>query len=297
MLIQTADGAVDVCIIGSMTGPMTDRAMRPRSGSSAKALLLTTLGEFVLPHGGSVWTSTVVSALAVLGVEERNARQAVARLADQGILRSEKEGRKARWHLTDQGSRLLTVGSGRIYQFGAGGDTWDERWLVVLCSVPEDQRAKRHQLRSQLGFAGFGFLAPGVAISPHLDREDAANAVLKDLGLLPGAVVLRAETGELVAPDELLRRAWDLDSLASGYDGFIAAFKRRSPRSDEANFAALVDLVHAWRRFPFVDPEIPARLLPSRWPGTMAKELFDARHAAWSPGANAWYEEGESAAD
>jgi phenylacetic acid degradation operon negative regulatory protein len=275
---------------------MTDRAMRPRSGSSAKALLLTTLGEFVLPHRGSVWTSTVVDALAVLGVEERNARQAILRLADHGIVRSEKEGRKARWHLTDQGSRLLTVGSRRIYQFGAGGDTWDERWLVVLCSVPEDQRAKRHQLRGQLGFAGFGFLGPGVALSPHLDREEAANTVLKDLGLLPGAVVLRAETGALVAADELLRRAWDLDSLASGYDEFMAAFKRRSPRSDEARFAALVDLVHAWRRFPFVDPEIPARLLPGQWPGKTAKELFDARHASWGPGANAWYEEVESAA-
>jgi phenylacetic acid degradation operon negative regulatory protein len=272
---------------------MTDRAMRPRSGSSAKALLLTVLGEFVLPHSGSVWTSTIIDALGILGVEERNARQAVARLADQEIGRSEKEGRKARWRLTDRGSQLLTVGTERIYQFGAGEDTWDGRWLVVLCPVPEEQRAKRHQLRSQLGFNGFGFLGPGVAVSPHLDRENAANAILKDLSLVPGAVVLRAETGELVAADELLRRAWDLDSLASSYDEFIAAFKTRSPRSNDARFVALVDLVHAWRRFPFVDPEIPARLLPSQWPGRKAKELFDARHRAWAPGANAWYDEAE----
>jgi phenylacetic acid degradation operon negative regulatory protein len=106
-------------------------------------------------------------------------------------------------------------------------------------------------------------------------------------------VVLRAETGELVAADELLRRAWDLDSLASDYDEFVATFKTRSARSNEARFAALVDLVHAWRRFPFVDPEIPARLLPSQWPGRKAKELFDTRHEAWGAGANAWYDERE----
>ena len=268
--------------------------MRPRSGSSAKALLLTILGEFVLPHQGSVWTSVVVRLMAVLGVEERNARQAVARLAERGIVSSEKQGRRTLWHLTEEGWRLLRDGTERIYNFGAGEDTWDERWLVVLCSIPEDQRAKRHQLRAQLGFLGFGFLGPGVAVSPHLDREHAANTALKDLGLIPGAVVLRAEPGELVSADDILRRAWDLDSLASRYQEFIAAFENRSPRSDESRFVALVDLVHAWRRFPFIDPEIPPRLLPTRWPGRRAKGLFDSRHAAWASAANSWYSDARS---
>jgi phenylacetic acid degradation operon negative regulatory protein len=266
------------------------RTLRPRSGSSAKALLLTVLGEFVLPHGGSAWTSTLVRALGAAGVEERNARQATARLADQGLLRSERQGRRVRWRLTDDGYRLLTVGTERIYGFGTGDAPWDGRWLVVLSSIPEEQRAKRHQLRSQLAFAGFGFLGPGSALSPHLDREDAANAVLKELGLLPGAVVLRAESGELVDDHELLRRAWDLDGLAAAYEQFIDDFDRQAPTTDEACFAAVAQLVHAWRRFPFVDPEIPRQLLPDGWVGARAKRLFDARHAAWSSGAQRWYE-------
>lgn len=269
--------------------------MRPRSGSSAKALLLTLLGEFVLPHRASAWTSTVVQALGALGTEERNARQAIGRLAEQGIVRSEKDGRKARWHLTDHGRRLLETGAERIYRFGEAGEGWDGRWLVVLCSVPEDQRAKRHQFRTQLGFAGFGFLGPGVAVCPHTGREAAATSVLKDLGLLPGAVVLRAETGEVAAADDLLARAWDLGALGAAYEGFIASFEGRSPRTDQARFTALSELVHAWRRFPFTDPEIPPRLLPDRWPGQRAKDLFDARHRAWAPGANAWYETVEAA--
>lgn len=269
---------------------MSDGALRPRSGSSAKALLLTTLGEFVLPHRGAVWTSTVVRSLAALGVEERNARQALTRLADQGVIRAQRQGRRARWHLTDAGRELLTSGTERIYGFGAGGDAWDGRWLVVLCSVPEEQRAQRHQLRSRLGFAGFGFLAPGVALSPHLDREAVANRVLEELALVPGAVVFRAEAGHLASTEELLARAWDLTALADRYDDFLRAFGRRSPRSDEAQFVALARLVHAWRHFPFVDPEIPLRLLPDRWPGRRAKALFDDRHAAWAAGANRWYE-------
>jgi phenylacetic acid degradation operon negative regulatory protein len=38
---------------------------------------------------------------------------------------------------------------------------------------------------------------------------------------------------------------------------------------------------------PFVDPEIPAQLLPPNWIGYRAKAFFDDRHARWSPGATA----------
>jgi phenylacetic acid degradation operon negative regulatory protein len=259
--------------------------------SSARSLLLTMLGELVLPHGGTVWTSTVVRGLGALGVGERNARQALLRLAEADTISSEKEGRKARWQLTDHGRRLLTSGATRIYEFGNGDEEWDGRWLVVLCSVPEEQRAKRHQLRNGLEFAGFGFLAPGIAICPHVDREDAANTVLADVGLVPGAVVFRAETGSLVADDELLTRAWNLDALATDYRSFVDRFDRRAPGTDEERFAALIELVHAWRRFPFVDPEIPPQLLPGRWPRERAKRLFDDRHAEWSPPANEWYDQ------
>jgi phenylacetic acid degradation operon negative regulatory protein len=257
---------------------------------------MTVLGEFVLPNSGTVWTSTVVQAMAALGVEERNARQAAFRLAESGYVRSEKEGRRARLHLTGSGRRLLSEGSHRIYEFGAYDDTWDGRWVVVVCFIPEEQRTKRHQLRSQLGFAGFGFIAPGVAVSPHLGSEPAANRILEDLGLLPGAVVLRAETGDMVPPEEILARAWDLDGLALEYEEFIKVFARRTPRADQARFTDVVELVHAWRRFPFIDPEIPARLLPAIWPGRRAKRLFDDLHGQWSPGAGSWYQALESPA-
>jgi phenylacetic acid degradation operon negative regulatory protein len=264
---------------------MVEHALRPRSGSSAKALLLTILGELVLRHGGTVWTQTVVRLLELFDIEERNARQAVARLAEQGIVTNERRGRRALWRLTPEGRELLVTGTERIYAFGATTDGWDEHWLVVLCSVPEEQRTKRHRLRSRLSFEGFGFLGAGVAITPHLEREDVANTILKDLDLVPTAVVLHAEAGALVPATEVLHRAWDLDDLADRYRTFTDSFRRRSPASDESRLAALVELVHAWRRFPFVDPEIPDRLLPRSWPGRRAKALFDDRHAAWSPGA------------
>jgi phenylacetic acid degradation operon negative regulatory protein len=267
---------------------------RPRAGSSARALLLTVLGELVLPRGGAVWTGTLVEALARLDVEEKNARQAIARSADEGLLTSERAGRQVRWHLTTGARDLLTTGTERIYAFGApGGARWDAHWLVVLCPVPEEHRAKRHHLRARLGFAGFGFLSAGVAISPHLEREDLASAVLRELGLVDGAAVLRARAGAIVPDGELLHRAWDLDGLADRYRAFIEAAGALCPVDGAAQFAALVTLVHEWRRFPFVDPEIPDELLPSGWPGHRAKAVFDERHARWSPAATAWFADRE----
>jgi phenylacetic acid degradation operon negative regulatory protein len=260
-------------------------------------MLLTLLGEFALPHGGSIWTSTIVETMAALGVAERNARQAVARLQDQGVITARRVGRRARWQLSDSGRNLLIAGTERIYGFGADGRAWDGHWLVVLASVREEQRGKRHHLRSQLAFAGFGFLGPGVAISPHVDREELANDVLRQLDLLDEAAVLRAEVGSLVPAEALLTRAWDLDAIAAGYRQFVTRFESRHPTSARARFVALAELVHEWRRFPFGDPEIPAQLLPRHWPGEHAKRLFDDRHAAWSPAANAWYEEIEAGGD
>jgi phenylacetic acid degradation operon negative regulatory protein len=247
------------------------------------------LGEFVLPAGGTVWTSTIIDGLSLLGVNERNARQAAARLSEQGLLESERIGRVARWNLTDAGRRLLDDGADRIYGFGNEPRTWSKRWLVIIVSVPEDDRAKRHQLRSRLGFEGFGFLGPGVAVSPHPDREAAANEVLDDLGLAETAIVLLAETGTLVPDLEIIRRAWDLDELAARYEEFADRFARRRPDGGADAFAAVVELVHEWRRFPFDDPEIPDELLPDDWPGQRAGRLFDARRSAWGPAATDWY--------
>ena len=87
--------------------------------TSARSLLLTLLGKFVLPQRDPVWTATLVDVLDNLGVEEKFARQALARTANDGWLVSERVGRSVRWSLTSAGRRLLSEGAERIYAFGA----------------------------------------------------------------------------------------------------------------------------------------------------------------------------------
>ena len=118
--------------------------------------------------------------------------------------------------------------------------------------------------------------------------------MLRDLDLVDSSIVFVAETGSLVPDAEILRRAWDLDALAERYQAFVAEFRRPSAGHPAGALRRAVELVHAWRRFPFGDPEIPAELLPAGWPGRRAKQHFDECHAAWSPDAHVWFEKTES---
>src|SRR3954447_2002740 len=120
---------------------------------SARSLLLTVLGEFVHPREGRVWTGTLVEALGALGVEAKSARQALARTAAEGLLASERQGRRVRWALTADGARLLEEGTQRIYGFMREPHAWDGRWLVLTVGVPESQRQLRHRLRTKLTWA------------------------------------------------------------------------------------------------------------------------------------------------
>ena len=49
-------------------------------------------------------------------------------------------------------------------------------------------------------------------------------------------------------------------------------------------------LVHAWRKFPFLDPDLPAELLPTAWPRRQAYELFAGRHERWRGAASSYFE-------
>jgi len=249
---------------------------------SARGLLFTVLGEFVLPGGGTAWTSAVITTFARLGVAEKAARQALMRTAAGGWLRAEKSGRRTRWHLTSAGRRLLTDGAERIYSFTASTENWDGRWLLVAVRGPDGDRSARHAVRTRLTWAGFGSLGPGLWISPHPQREAEAAQVLQEAGLDSDAHLFIATRSGLAGADGMVRAAWDLAAIETEYERFIAAFG--GPGPDDL-LAAQVELVHAWRRFPAIDPSLPRQLLPARWSGLHAARLFADLHRRWADGA------------
>ncbi|OLF11734.1 PaaX family transcriptional regulator [Actinophytocola xinjiangensis] len=243
--------------------------------------MTTVLGEFVLPAGEPVWTSTLVDVLALFDVEEKAARQALARTAAEGWLTSDRFGRRVRWRLSPPGRRLLAEGADRIYGFGSGDRAWDGRWLVLLVSVPEAMRDLRHKLRTRLSWAGFGSPTAGVWITPHPDAEADAKLILDELDLSSQAMSFLANYGALGQERDMVASAWNLTEVATKYDTFIRDFTSLDPTSPNEILRAQTMLVHEWRRFPFLDPQLPAELLPAKWSGTTATALFNAKHHHW----------------
>jgi phenylacetic acid degradation operon negative regulatory protein len=261
--------------------PAPELSRRHAAGAvSARGLLFTVLGEFVLPTGGSAWTSAFIDTFARLDVEEKTIRQALARTAADGWIKPERHGRRTRWWLTPDGDRLLTEGTKRIYAFAGSQPAWDGSWLLVLARVAENDRSARHVLRTRLSWAGLASPAPGVWIGTHAERRDEVAQVLRQAGVA-GQQVFAAEHlgGDLPG---LVAQAWDLPAIERRYAEFLAEFAQ--PNASDP-LIRLIQLVHAWRRFPAIDPGLPARLQPPRWSGARAASLFADRHARWSADA------------
>ena len=249
---------------------------------SARGLLFTLLGEFVLPGGGTAWTSAALAVFARLGIEEKTTRQALMRTAASGWLDAEKVGRRTRWRLTASAQKMLTEGADRIYSFTGPGESWDGRWLLVYARIPESDRHARHVVRSRLSWAGFGSLGGGLWISPHPDREAEAIGVLREAGVADDAHVFVARRSGLADVQAMVAAAWDLGAIEDRYEEFIEEFRATAPADV---LARQIELVHAWRRFPALDPVLPRELLPARWSGLEAARLFADRHQRWSDDA------------
>ncbi len=259
---------------------------------SSRGLLVTVLGELVAPTGGEVWTQSLLEVLGLFDVEPKAARQSIARLAHQGWLERDRFGRRTRWRLTPWADALLASGAARIYGFGQRPSEWDRQWLLAMVSVPEAQRRRRYRLEIGLGWAGFGTVGQGVWLSPWTDREDEAARLLVELDI-DNPVIFRAEMGDIGDGAELAARAWDLPRVAAEYVEFIDSVPE-TPGSPLEAAAALVLLVHQWRRFPLLDPDLPAELLPVDWPGDTAAVRFRTLHEQFTPPARQWWASIES---
>lgn len=263
------------------------------NADSSRGLLMTVLGEFVLPVGGSAWTRTLVAALGLLDVQEKAARQAIARMEGDGWLERERIGRQTRWTLTAHAQTLLEDGAERIYGFGRGDRPWSGDWVLLLASVPESERAARYRMTQRLSWIGFGSLGQGTWISPWATQEAAAKTVLAELGV--DATSFRGPLGDIGSADDVARRAWPLDDLDAAYRRFLDDFPVPIPTASPAAAAAeTARLVHRWRRFPFLDPDLPAQLLPADWPGRTAADRFATVRSDHHEAARRWWHELEN---
>jgi phenylacetic acid degradation operon negative regulatory protein len=261
------------------------------STRTAPALLLTILGELVLPLQSPVWTSALLYLLKGFGIEEQTARQTISRTADSGLIVGERSGRLVRWFLTEAGKEMIEETTRRIRSLSTPPEHWDELCLILVVRLPQEQKAVRKRLYSALTWAGFGHPAPGIWASPHADREDEMRRIIKDFDLQNSSFAFRGRTVTAGLTDaEIVARAWDLDSVAERYEKLISTFAGVHPDPGDDLLFTYIALANEWRQFPSMDPQLPHDLLPD-WVGHRATVMFVDLYTKWSDGAFRRWEE------
>ncbi|MDG4785337.1 PaaX family transcriptional regulator C-terminal domain-containing protein [Micromonospora sp. WMMD1102] len=251
---------------------------RVQAGGSPQHLLLTLLGDYWYGQRAPLPSAALVALLGEFGITEVSARATLSRLARRGLLELSRTGRRTSYALSARAAEVLTEGRGHILSFGTGRAQWSGRWTVAAFSVPEDDRSRRHALRTRLGWYGFAPLYDGLWVSPH-ERVREVTGILTELGI-DRATVFTAELAEGGPVGGHPVKAWDLDALRAGYERLLAAYEpvRQRWRGGRIGTAealvARTALMDDWRTMPSLDPELPTELLPARWPRSRARELF-----------------------
>jgi len=247
-----------------------------------RALIVTVLGLYVREFGGWISVSALIRLMAAAGVDEQAVRSSLSRLKRRGIVEAERRGGVAGYALSEYARQVLEVGDRRIF---AEREEHTHDWAVVVFSVPESERQKRHALRARLSWLGFGTVSSGVWIAPGRLADDARDVLLAD-GLDPYVDLFRAEYLAFGDPAAKIAEWWDLAALEQLYADFRDAHEparrhwaaqEQVPPGAEA-FSDYVRALTSWRRLPYLDPGLPTDLLPDSWVGTTAARTFFALH-------------------
>ena len=253
------------------------RRQRPlRAGS----LLVTILGDAIVPRGGVIALASLIDLARPFGLTERLVRTSIGRLAQEDWVESERKGRLSYYSLTRAGAARFAEATQRIY--AAPSTAWNGEWTLAI--VAPGAKGAREALRRELTWLGFGELTPGVFAHP----THAQEGVPERLAALQasGQVIVMQHAAATGADAQLAALGWDFNDLARRYRRFIDMFEPvRAAASDSRGvdgataFALRTLLLHEYRRVHLRDPLLPSQLLPRPWIGAAAHELCRALYA------------------
>ena len=250
----------------------TTPALTPR------AAIVTLYGAFVRRLGNWMAIADLVVLLGDLGVDEQSARSAIARLKRTGLLESSTHFGCAGYVAGEQLLDVLRDGDVRIFQSEIAANL-DDGWVLVVFSVPEAQRDRRHLLRTRLAGLGCGPLAPGVWMAPRRVAPDVRRIVQR-LDLAQFTSLFEGTYEGFNDVQTLATSTWDVSALVRHYGAFTKRHQRMLSRweaGDAGARAAFVDyvgLLEDWRRLAYEDPGLPDELSACAPQRRAAYEVF-----------------------
>lgn len=269
-------------------------AMQPQE------LVMTLLGSYVRPFHETVWSGGLVVLLTEMGFSKGSARAALTRLARRDLISRVRTGRLIHYRITDRADHLLAEGDRRIFSLGPRAEPASS-WTMLWHDIPETQRLERGRLARRLRFLGFGSLQDSLWISPH-DRAAEVAPLLTELGI---AELIGILVGDLIgqqSPQAVVNRAWDVERLDRRYREFADRYKAYGRRGaakleDKEAFLVRTELVHLYRSFPFLDPDLPDEFMGDPTARQSAAEVFRTVYDRLEAGARRHFDQVTTAYD
>ena len=256
---------------------------------SARSVLVTVLGDSVLPVTKTLWLSSLFRLADPFGFSERLVRTSMFRLVAEGWMTNERIGRRSRYSMTLLAVRESEDADRRIY--GAESDPWDGLWTFAVVDTPSMPAAERDRIARHLRWHGFVTLGRGMMASPSATEHGLSEL----LDLVAPVAVVPAGRAELADLQDLVEGGFFAEvfrtaDTEAAYRDFLTRYKPW--QSEDLAASAPLDayslrtmLVHEFRRVRLRAPDVPAELLPPDWIGNRAYDVAADLYRRLSPPA------------
>ena len=244
---------------------------------SARSVLVTVLGDSVLPVTKTLWLSSLFELAEPFGFSERLVRTSMFRLVAEGWMSNERIGRRSRYSMTLLAVRESEDADRRIYSRESGN--WDGSWTFAVVDTPSISTNERDRIVKHLRWHGFVALGRGLMASPSV----GVSSLRELLHLVRPAAAVPIGTSEFDELDALVAEGYFADvfrtaDTETAYSRFLSRYEPWSSQDFEAAapleaYALRTMLVHELRRIRLRSPDIPVELLPPEWIGDLAYDL------------------------
>lgn len=257
---------------------------------SARSVLVTILGDALLPVSNSVWLAQLFKLAEPCNFSARLVRTSLFRLADEGWVTSERHGRQSKYTLTPFAEREFADAAVRIYSNDQ--PALEGQWTLVLFDGTRISLRERERLARHLGRHGFVALDRGVLASP-ICGVDTVRQILAEAFPQVLSAVAAAEFTDIgvLLQEGFFASAFAFGDIEKAYRSFVDTYaefdgelSRLSPMDA---YCTRTMLIHDLRRITLRMPSLPRELLPTPWSGdeayTLAARLYPqlcARSAA-----------------
>lgn len=264
---------------------------------NTRSMIFTLYGDYVRHYGSVIWIGSLIKLLKEFGHNDQAVRAAISRMSKQGWVQSEKRGNRSYYSLTEQGQARMEEASKRIYK--SESTKWDGYWRMLVYNIPENKRGLRDELRKELVWSGFGNLSNSCWITPN-PLDEQIHRLVDKYDIKDYITYFKSTYEGMSTPQSLVDKCWDLEDVNQKYSEFIREYSEKyyidqnliekGAISDGACFVKCASLVHQYRKFLFIDPDLPEELLPERWLGNSAAALFNDYHELLQPRATRFFE-------